>query len=243
MVFAAIIAKQNSKKIRKNMSKLPSRTKKDSLIAAAVLILIFLFIGVGMGYFKKSLFTVMKVPEFRLTDQNGQKISNRDMLGKVYLVEFFYSRCPTICPVMNANMKYIEEAIDDPNFAIISISIDPANDTPEVLKNHAKMLGAKSPNWHFLTGDRDYIGQLADRFDIYVGDKEDEAESLNHSGMIALVDKEGNLRSRFDENNSPILYYSGLNYEDRAGKKPSLRGKYHPDREKLIEDIRKLLKQ
>ncbi|WP_228412651.1 SCO family protein [Chryseobacterium sp. SC28] len=225
------------------MSKLPSRTKKDSLIAAAVLILIFLFIGVGMGYFKKSLFTVMKVPEFRLTDQNGQKISNRDMLGKVYLVEFFYSRCPTICPVMNANMKYIEEAIDDPNFAIISISIDPANDTPEVLKNHAKMLGAKSPNWHFLTGDRDYIGQLADRFDIYVGDKEDEAESLNHSGMIALVDKEGNLRSRFDENNSPILYYSGLNYEDRAGKKPSLRGKYHPDREKLIEDIRKLLKQ
>lgn len=225
------------------MSKLPSRTKKDSLIAAAVLILIFLFIGVGMGYFKKSLFTVMKVPEFRLTDQNGQKISNRDMLGKVYLVEFFYSRCPTICPVMNANMKYIEEAIDDPNFAIISISIDPANDTPEVLKNHAKMLGAKSPNWHFLTGDRDYIGQLADRFDIYVGDKEDEAESLNHSGMIALVDKEGNLRSRFDENNSPILYYSGLNYEDPAGKKPSLRGKYHPDREKLIEDIRKLLKQ
>lgn len=225
------------------MSKLPSRTKKDSLIVAAVLILIFLFIGVGMGYFKKSLFTVMKVPEFRLTDQNGQKISNRDMLGKVYLVEFFYSRCPTICPVMNANMKYIEEAIDDPNFAIISISIDPANDTPEVLKNHAKMLGANSPNWHFLTGDRDYIGQLADRFDIYVGDKEDEAESLNHSGMIALVDKEGNLRSRFDENNSPILYYSGLNYEDPAGKKPSLRGKYHPDREKVIEDIRKLLKQ
>lgn len=225
------------------MSKLPSRTKKDSLIAAAVLLLIFLFIGAGMGYFKKSLFTVMKVPEFRLTDQNGQKISNRDMLGKVYLVEFFYSRCPTICPVMNANMKYIEEAIDDPNFAIISISIDPANDTPEVLKNHAKMLGANSPNWHFLTGDRDYIGQLADRFDIYVGDKEDEAESLNHSGMIALIDKEGNLRSRFDENNSPILYYSGLNYEDPAGKKPSLRGKYHPDREKVIEDIRKLLKQ
>jgi protein SCO1/2 len=57
------------------------------------------------------------------------------------------------------------------------------------LKEHAKRIGAKSPNWHFLTGDRDYIGKLADQFNIYVGDKEDESESLNHSGMIALVDK------------------------------------------------------
>ena len=208
-----------------------------------VLAMIFVTIGTGMSYFKKSLFTVMKVPDFKLTDQNRNTISNKDMLGKVYLVEFFYSRCPTICPVMNSNMKYIEETINDKNFGIISISIDPTNDTPEVLKNHARMLGTKSPNWHFLTGNRDYIDNLADQFNIYVGDKENKAESLNHSGMIALVDKEGNLRSRFDENNSPILYYSGLNYEDPEGKTTSLVGKYHPDREKLIEDIRKLLKQ
>ena len=184
----------------------------------------------------------MKVPDFALTDQNSKKITNKDMLGKVYLVEFFYSRCPTICPVMNSNMKYIDEQINNPNFGIISISIDPTNDTPEVLKNHAKMIGAKSPNWHFLSGNRDYIGNLADMFDIYVGDKEDDSESLNHSGMIALVDREGNLRCRFDDNNMPVLYYSGLNYDDEAGTKTNLRGKYHPDREKLIEDIRKLLK-
>lgn len=104
------------------------------------------------------------------------------------------------------------------------------------------MVGATSPNWHFLTGDRDYIGNLADKFNIYVGDKEDDSESLNHSGMIALVDKEGKIRSRFDENNMPILYYSGLNYKDVEGKTADLKGNYHPDREKLIEDIRKLLK-
>jgi len=226
-----------------NNKKTKQNPKSKIIIPIVVLALIFVTIGAGISYFKKSLFTVMKVPDFELTDQNRKKISNKDMLGKVYLVEFFFSKCPTICPVMNSNMKYIEETINDKNFGIISISIDPTNDTTEVLKNHARMLGTKSPNWHFLTGNRDYIDNLADQFNIYVGDKEDQSESLNHSGMIALVDQEGNLRSRFDENNSPILYYSGLNYEDPEGKTTSLAGKYHPDREKLIEDIRKLLQQ
>lgn len=215
---------------------------KSKLIAPIIVIaVLFLVIGIGTSYFRKSLYTVMKVPDFQLTDQNGQMISNKDMLGKVYLVEFFYSRCPTICPVMNSNMNYIMTEINRPDFGIVSISIDPTHDTPEVLKNHARMIGATSQNWHFVSGDRDYIGNLADQFDIYVGDKEDQSESLNHSGMIALVDKDGNLRCRFDENNMPVLYYSGLNYDDPKGTKTSLWGKYHPDREKLIEDIKKLL--
>jgi protein SCO1/2 len=120
----------------------------------------------------------MKVPDFELTDQNNKKITNKDMLGKVYLVEFFFSKCPTICPVMNTNMKAIQNQINNPDFGIISISIDPENDTPEALKEHAQRIGAKSPNWHFLTGDRGYIGKLADQFNIYVGDKEDDAKAL-----------------------------------------------------------------
>lgn len=216
--------------------------KRKIIVPIVIFALLFLGIGVGMGYFKKNLYTVMKVPDFELTDQNNRKITNKDMLGKVYLVEFFFSRCPTICPVMNRNMRFIEEEVNSPDFGIISISIDPENDTPEALKQHARSVGAKSPDWHFLTGDRDYIGKLADQFNIYVGDKEDESESLNHSGMIALVDKEGNIRCRYNKDNMPILYYSGLNYEDPEGKTPKLNGKYHPDREILIEDIKKLLK-
>ena len=221
----------------------PQQSSRAKIVVPLiVLAVVFLTIGLGIGYFKKDLYTVMKVPEFNLTDQNNKKINNHDMLGKVYLVEFFYSKCPTICPVMNQNMRHIEDAVNNPNFGIISISIDPTNDTPEVLKNHAAMMGAKSPNWHFLTGDRDYIGKIADQFNIYVGDKEDEAESLNHSGMIALVDQQGNIRSRYGKDGMPILYYSGLNYEDPQGKNAQLSGKYHPDRELLIEDIKKHLK-
>ena len=225
-----------------NKKKKTKNSRNRIVIPLAVLALLFVGIGVGISYFKESLYTVMKVPDFELTEQNGKKISNKDMLGKVYVVEFFYSTCPTICPVMNKNMKYIQDEINHPDFGIISISIDPKNDTPEVLKAHAKLVGATSPNWHFLTGDRDYIGKIADEFNIYVGDKEDEAESLNHSGMIALVDKDGNIRCRYGKNNVPILYYSGLDYSDQEGTKMDLRGKYHPDRERLIEDIQKLLK-
>ena len=226
------------------MSKTKSQNSSKRKIIFPVVIIILLFLGIGLGisYFKNNLFTVMKVPDFELTDQNRKKITNKDMLGKVYLVEFFFSTCPTICPVMNTNMRAVEEKINDPNFGIISISIDPDNDTPEKLKQHAQRIGVKSPNWHFLTGNRTYIGNLADEFDIYVGNQEDESENLNHSGMIALVDKDGNIRCRFDKNNKPILYYSGLNYEDKEGTNPKLNGKFHPDREYLIEDIKKLLK-
>lgn len=224
------------------IKKTNKNSKSKIIVPIVIVALLFLGIGIGMSYFKKNLYTVMKVPDFQLTDQNNKTITNNDMLGKVYLVEFFFSKCPTICPVMNSNMKEIEKQINNPEFGIISISIDPENDSPEALRLHADKIGVQSENWHFLTGDRYYIGKLADQFNIYVGDKEDDSESLNHSGMIALVDKEGNIRCRYNQDNMPILYYSGLNYEDAEGKIPKLTGKFHPDREKLIDDIKKLLK-
>lgn len=209
------------------------------LILAGIGLLVFF----GKRYFQKELFTVMDVPSFSLTDQNGKTITNKDMLGKVYVVEFFFSTCPTICPVMNRNIRHIDQEINNPNFGVISISIDPEKDTTVRLKKHADSLGITNPNWHFLTGDRKYIGKIADEFNIYVGKDESGAESLNHSGMFALVDKKGKLRCRFDENNQPILYYSGLNYSDAKGEESQLDKKYHPDREKLIQDIQTLLKE
>ena len=86
----------------------------------------------------------------------------------------------------------------------------------------------------FLTGNRDYIGDLANEFDIYVGNKDDQSESLNHSGMLALVDKEGNVRCRFGKDGMPILYYSGLNYDDQEGKNASLKRQI-PARQKIID--------
>jgi len=190
---------------------------------------------------KSDLIKIMDVPHFEMTNQYGEKISERDMLGKVYLVEFFFTSCPTICPVMKQNLRIIEDSINNPNFGIISITIDPKRDTPQRLLEHYKQIQAKSQNWFMLTENRDYIQSVSKKFNIYIGDSKDEAKSLDHSGQFALVDKQGKIRSRTNGHGIPKLYYSGLNYTDPEGKKPSLNGIYHPDVDLVIEDIKKLL--
>lgn len=210
-----------------------------AFIVASVLASLYYF----RNQSEKKLFEVMKVPDFEFIDQNREMISNQTMLGKVYVVEFFFTNCPTICPVMNQNLKEIEKKVNNPDFGVISITIDPKRDTPEKLKNHAERLKIDNPNWHFLTGNRDDIYELSKKFNIYVGEDETTAEGLNHSGKLALVDKNGKIRCRLDENGAPLLYYSGLNYLDAEGKKESLGGTFHPQIEWLKEDIKKLLEE
>lgn len=151
-------------------------------------------------------------PIFELTDQNGQKINNETYKGKVYIVEFFFTTCPSICPVMNRNMVDIQNKFfGNPNFGIVSISIDPEHDTPKVLKEHAKTLGVKSSNWHLLTGDKDYIFNIANKgFNLYAGENKNVKGGFEHSGLFALIDKKGNIRCRKDDFGNPILYYDGL---------------------------------
>tara|TARA_B100000989_G_scaffold72086_1_gene50551 strand:+ start:434 stop:1132 length:699 start_codon:yes stop_codon:yes gene_type:complete len=154
-----------------------------------------------------------KAPDFILTNQDSILISNSDMLGKVYVLEFFFTRCPDICIEMNKNMKLFDEEFADSNdFGIISISIDPDNDTPIVLKKYSEALDIKSQNWHFLTGDRDYIYDLANNgFNIYANQNANFAGGFEHQGYFALIDKDGYIRSRKDNFGNPIMYYLGIN--------------------------------
>ena len=159
-----------------------------------------------------ALYKVGPAPAFELTNQYNIKISNKNYSGKVYVLEFFFSTCPSICPIMNKNMAEIDKMFSkDKNFAIASITINPENDTPEVLKEHAKKLGITSENWNFLTGDKDYIFNLANKgFNLYVGENNKALGNFEHSGLFALIDKEGNIRCRKDKQGNPILYYDGL---------------------------------
>ena len=159
-----------------------------------------------------SLVLIHQAPKFDLTDQNNAKINNATYLGKVYLVEFFFTTCPSICPVMNRNMVKIQnEFKDKPNFGIASLSINPENDTPKILKEYAQNFGATSPNWHFLTGDKQTIYDIANKgFNVYVGENAKVNGGFEHSGLFALIDKKGNIRCRRDENKNPIMYYDGL---------------------------------
>jgi protein SCO1/2 len=155
-------------------------------------------------------------PKFELMNQDNVSVTNESYKGKVYVLEFFFTTCPSICPKMNQSMLLIEKKFfGNPNFGIVSITIDPIHDTPEILKEHAALLGVKSSNWNFLTGDKDYIFDLANKgFNLYAGENSKVNGGFEHSGLFALVDKEGNIRCRKDDFGNPILYYDGL---DKSG--------------------------
>jgi protein SCO1/2 len=158
------------------------------------------------------LLTIGPAPKFELTNQDNVKTSNETYKGKVYVLEFFFTTCPSICPKMNLSMLEIEKTFfGNPNFGIVSITIDPAHDTPQVLKDHAKLLGVKSSNWNFLTGDRATIMDLSNKgFNLYAGENAKVNGGFEHSGLFALIDKDGKIRCRKDEFGNPILYYDGL---------------------------------
>ncbi|MGA0273614.1 MAG: SCO family protein [Flavobacteriaceae bacterium] len=176
-----------------------------------------------------------RVPEFTFLNQDSLFISNEDFKEKVYVAEFFFTSCPSICPIMNKNMKKIEARFGSrSDFGITSFTIDPEHDTPSVLKAYAEDYEVVSQNWHFLTGDKDQIYALANQgFNIFASVNPRVEGGFEHQGYFALIDKDGYIRSRTDQFNNPIVYYMGIDQEQLEVQEVDL----------LIEDIEKLLKE
>ena len=176
-----------------------------------------------------------KVPEFTFLNQDSLFISNEDFNNKVYVVEFFFTSCPSICPIMNKNMKKIEEQFGSrSDFGIASFTIDPDHDTPSVLKAYAESYEVFSQNWHFLTGDKEKIYALANNgFNIFASVNPRVAGGFEHQGYLGFIDKNGTIRSRTDQFDNPIVYYMEIDQEEVEVQEVDL----------LIEDIEKLLKE
>lgn len=162
------------------------------------------------------LATIGKVPDFQFINHKRDTISNISLKGKVYVAEFFFTTCPSICPIMNQNMLKVQEAFQgNSGVGIASFTINPEYDTPEVLDAYAKSYGMTHPNWHLLTGSREEIYKLANSgFNLYVGAAPEVEGGFEHSGFFALIDQEGNIRSSMDQNGNPIIYYDGLEAEN-----------------------------
>ena len=212
--------------------------KNKSYIGISFIILIFGIYTVPkvVEYFSaQKLHAFEKVPPFEFVDQNGKTITNETYKRKVYIVEFFFTTCPTICPIMNREMVKVQnEFFGNPNFGIASISIDPSNDTKEILKAYATEYKVSSPNWHLLSGkpQEEVFALAADGFKLYAGVAGEEIGGFEHSGLFALVDKEGYIRSRYDENGNPIMYYRALKENEFSNQI-----------NELIQDITLLLKE
>jgi len=212
--------------------------KKYSYVGIAFVILLFGIYAIPkiVNRFDDSgLLKFGKVPNFEFIDQEGKTITNASYEDKVYVVEFFFSTCPSICPIMNQKMVVLQNAFfGNPNFGIASISITPDIDTPAVLKEYAKNNGITHKNWHLLTGkSQDVVYELSTKgFKLYVGKGDESHGGFEHSGLFALVDKNGFIRSRKDDLGNPLMYYSALGDKD------------FPDQMKeLKEDIKLLLNE
>ena len=140
------------------------------------------------------------VPDFSLTNQDGKIIDQNTINGKIYVADFFFVTCPTICPRMKKNLLTVYEAYKgNPNILFLSHTIDPEHDSVAVLKNFAERLGADSKQWHFLTGNRDSIYELATH-GYYATALPDSTEpgGYVHSGGLILIDKNRRVRGIYD---------------------------------------------
>ena len=174
-----------------------------------------------------------KVADFLFLNQDSLFISNQDFNGKVFVAEFFFTRCPSICIEMNKNMKILDEIYGNrDDFGIASFTIDPENDTPTTLKKYSELIEVKSKNWHFLTGDKEDIYELSNKgFNIFSSINQAVEGGFEHQGFFALIDKDGYIRSRVNDYGTPIVYYSGITNENE-----NIQGI-----EMIKEDIDKLL--
>lgn len=151
------------------------------------------------------------IPEFTLTDQNGEAWSNTAYGEMVYVADFFFTSCPTICPAMQQSMLRLQSRFEEyDDFALLSFTVDPEHDTSEVLKAYAQKIGADESNWTFLTGPRDSIYDIAMKGYFVNAMVDDLAPGgFLHSEYLVLIDKDGHIRSGIDKLGNPRAVYDG----------------------------------
>ena len=162
----------------------------------------YFFLFAGTDYYKAKLPVLNYVKDFSFTDQTGKKVSQRDMEGKVYVAEYFFTTCKGICPKMNTNMKKVFEKFKaEPNFAIISHTCMPETDSVPVMKAFSDMIGADPKKWFFVTGRKDSLYKMARESYLLDNEKNNSLnydEQFIHTQFFSVIDKEGRVRGVYD---------------------------------------------
>lgn len=149
---------------------------------------------------------MVTVPEWKLTDQNGQTFGKNDLKGKLFIVYYFFTSCPSICPELTIAMKQVNDRLQKHGDRVhfVGISVDPETDTPEVLKRFMKTEALENPNWHYLTGTKPEIYDVVvEKMRVHIGEKKPVTMNgqglydVAHLAQLALFDQEGDLRGLF----------------------------------------------
>ena len=158
-----------------------------------------------------------KIADFSFINQNNEVVINDSLNGNIYISNFFFTSCPTICPVMTKNMAYVQSKLSVyPNIKFLSHTVDPANDTPERMLHYVNDLKSQNvnislDNWDFVTGDKDELYAIAQSYFVNVSMDSLAPGGFLHSEYFVLIDKEGRVRSGIDQNNNVVGVYDGTN--------------------------------
>ncbi|GAB3975015.1 SCO family protein [Spirosoma terrae] len=140
------------------------------------------------------------IPDFKFTSQYGDTVTAHDFTGKIYVADFFFTTCPTICPKMKMQLKRVYEKFkNNPNVALLSHTINPEHDSVAVLKEFADNLGVTGHQWLFVTGDKEAIYDIGQNSYMVTAQEDSSAPGgVVHSGAFILVDKDRHIRGIYD---------------------------------------------
>jgi protein SCO1/2 len=139
------------------------------------------------------------VPSFQFTNQNGAPFGSAQLAGKIWIGDFIYTTCPGPCPMISGRMSELQKPLEKTDVHLVSFSVDPDKDTPEVLHRYAESLQAERGRWDFLTGPKSEIYKLShDGFKLAISDGSDQQRLPVHSTRIVLVDRHGQIRGYYD---------------------------------------------
>jgi len=145
---------------------------------------------------ERSVSAYGSVPEFQLINQHGTNFGSADLRGKIWIADFIYTTCPGPCPMISSRMSELQKPLEKTDVHLVSFSVDPARDTPQILRGYAERLQAEPGRWDFLTGPQSTIYNLSrNGFKLAVGE---EKGVPIHSTRMILVDRHGAIRGYYD---------------------------------------------
>ncbi|MFN4122114.1 MAG: SCO family protein [Flavobacteriales bacterium] len=139
------------------------------------------------------------IPEFSFTDQTGNTFGSANLENKIYVANFFFTNCPTICKDMQTLMKTIHDRFQNfQDVRLVSFTVDPENDTPEVLNEYAERFNASADKWHFLTGEKEKVYTLASSYLLNASQDSLAPGGFLHSDLVVLIDRKKHIRGVYE---------------------------------------------
>jgi len=164
------------------------------------------------------------IPPFSFINQDGKTITNADYKGKIYVADFFFTTCPGICKTMTGNMKRLQEEFEKhDDFALLSHTVNPEKDSVEALRRYADERGADTRNWNFVTGTKEAIYKIAESYFCNASPDSLAPGGFLHSEYFILIDKEGKIRCRKEDDGNIKAVYDGTSEADMRKLKDDIK--------------------